>query len=135
MKLLRQWSRIIARSYIYRYVRRFIRRFFAFVAVIVFVVGLGPQVFAITPQQGWFVSGHTRVGEIEYWVISNKRENTIGPFQVIGDITRFTDPIFESPYVSSGGGNWSHNDAVNWLYHPVQYWQGNSDIPWYIDVE
>lgn len=134
MKLLRQWGRIIARSYIYRYVRRFLRRFFALIAVIVFVVGLGPRVQAVTPQQGWYIVGESYYLGENYWEIAPKKDSTIGYTALQGTLTRFTDTIIDSPFITSGGGSMDDN-VVRWMYSSANQLEFYSDVPWFVDAD
>lgn len=134
MKLFRSWGRIISRSYVYRFIRKLVRRVFSFGVVFIFLLSLSPRINAVTPQQGWYIVAEGYYAGESYWIIAPKKDSTIGYTRLQGNLTRFTDAIIDSPFITSGGGSMDDN-VVRWMYSSPAQLEFYSDIPWFIDAD
>ena len=130
--MAKKMIKIISNHYIYKYFRRFINRIYAIFFVALIIVSCASPAFAVTPQQGWYIVAESYYLGENYWVIAPKKDSTIGYTQLVGSLTRFTDPIIDSPFITDGGGTMDDN-VVKWMYSSSYQLEFSSDIPWYID--
>lgn len=132
--MAKKMIRIISNHYIYKYFRRFINRIYAIFFVAIVLISCASPAFAVTPQQGWYIVGDVTYAGESYWVIAPKKDSTIGYTGLQGTLTRFTDTIIDSPFITSGGGSMDDN-VVRWMYSSASQLEFYSDVPWFVDAD
>lgn len=117
-----------------------LKRIVCLMAAIALTVASAVPALAVTPQEGWFISGTMERNGINYYIIDNKVNDQKWWVDLTGGFLRF-DETFESGYTDADGNMWGISYGVNGVMYAQEAWYGfcpdddfRLDNDWLIEV-
>ena len=116
------------------YLKRLIFRLSALTFAFVIVYTVQFPSLAVTPQQGWFVSGSTTYDGKDSWVISYGGSSLSNPYYIELRTNIYASPT-SKPFLAFP--NFEPSAPGPYIYNifaaPVTSFEGFSDYPWFVD--
>lgn len=108
------------------------KRIACFLAAVALIVASAVPAYAVTPQEGWFISGTMERDGINYYIIDNKVNDAKWWLNLRGGSLRFNDTYESGEEDTAGNLNGVMEGINGYAYYPEAY-HGFSETDWRID--
>lgn len=109
------------------------KRIVCFMAAIALIVASAVPAYAVTPQEGWFISGTMERDGINYYIIDNKVNDQKWWVDLNGGYVRL-DEVYEAGYSDTFGNMSGIMEGVQGFYYMREAYRGfTPDKDWRID--